>query len=135
MEATAAAGATAAMASGDVGMVSGTQSEEAEDEAVEDEDEDEGEDTRDEMGMESQIKDNNKDNVRKKLKGGRGENERDKNGYDSDDAEDLQIIERSTQRCIEAAHAIVAIVKNFDETLTKYHGGQYTFTVYLAGTM
>lgn len=130
---TTAGGATAAMESGDVDMMSRTQSEEAEDEMVDDEEE--GEDTRDEMEMESQMEDDNKDNVWKKQKGGGGENERDKNDYDSEDAEDLQIIERSTQRCIEAAHAVIAIVRNFDDTLAKYHGGQHTFTVYLAGTM
>ncbi|KAF8940879.1 hypothetical protein BGZ47_007582 [Haplosporangium gracile] len=86
--------------------------------------------------MESQtgdnIKNNGKDNVRKKLKGRGEENE---NDYDSDDAEDLQKIERSMQRCIEAAHVVIAIIRNFDDTLIKYHGGHHTFTVYLAGTM
>ncbi|KAF9140654.1 hypothetical protein BGX30_006187 [Mortierella sp. GBA39] len=117
-------------------MASRTQSEEADDEVVDNEDE--GEDTRDEIERKNQIEDNNKDNVRKKLKGGGGgggENEWDKNDYDSDDAEDLQIIEHSMQRCIEAAHAVIAIIRNFDDTMTKYHGGHYTITVYLAGTI
>ncbi|KAF9339159.1 hypothetical protein BGZ91_006857 [Linnemannia elongata] len=134
MVVTTAAGAPTVKASGDVDMVSRTQSEEVEDEAVDDEDE--GENKMDKMDTESPIEDSSKDNVRKKLKGGGGgKSERDRNGYDSDDAEDLQIIERSMQRCTEAAHAVIAIVRNFDDTLTKYHGGHHTVTVYLAGTI
>ncbi|KAH7048598.1 hypothetical protein BKA57DRAFT_461883 [Linnemannia elongata] len=137
MAVTTAAGAPTAKASGDVDMVSRSQSEEVEDEAVDDEDE--GEDKMDKMDTESQIEDSSKDDVRKKLRGGGGggggKSERDRNGYDSDDAEDLQIIERSMQRCTEAAHAVIAIVRNFDDTLTKYHGGHHTVTVYLAGTI
>ncbi|KAF9156849.1 hypothetical protein BG015_000027 [Linnemannia schmuckeri] len=91
------------------------------------------------METKSQTEDsdkrNNKDNVRKKLKGRDGRKEKDKNDYDSDDAEDLQTIERSMQRCIEAAHSVIAIVRNFDDTLIKYHGGHHTFTLYLAGTI
>lgn len=132
--------------SGNVDMVSSTYSEEAEEKemVIMDDDEDEAEEhTRDEMEMEGWIEDhsnkNNNDdkdnNVHKKLKGGGGENKRDMNDSDSDDAEDLQTIERSTQRCIKAAHATIAVIRNFDDTQTKYHGGHLTFTVYLAGTM
>ncbi|KAF9545061.1 hypothetical protein EC957_011302 [Mortierella hygrophila] len=95
-------------------MASRTQSEEADDEVVDGEDE--GEDTMDEIEGKSQIEDNNKNNVRKKLKGGGGENE--KNDYDSDNAEDLHIVERSMQRCIEAAHTVIAIIRIFDDTMT-----------------
>jgi hypothetical protein len=131
---------------GDIDMESRSHSEEAveKETVVLDDEEDEAEEhARDGIEMESWIEDNNNkgnkddksNNVRKKLKGRGGKNERDKNDYDSDDAEDLQTIERSTQRCIEAAHAIISIIRNFDDTHTKYHGGHHTFTVYLAGTM
>ncbi|KAG0290167.1 hypothetical protein BGZ97_006249, partial [Linnemannia gamsii] len=127
-------------------MESRSHSEEAveKETVVLDDEEDEAEEhARDGIEMESWIEDNNNkgnkddksNNVRKKLKGRGGKNERDKNDYDSDDAEDLQTIERSTQRCIEAAHAIISIIRNFDDTHTKYHGGHHTFTVYLAGTI
>ncbi|KAG0275737.1 hypothetical protein BGZ96_003671 [Linnemannia gamsii] len=131
---------------GDVDMAPRTHSEEAEEKEmmIVDDDGDKAEEhTRDEMEMEGWIEDNSNksnmddkdNNVRKKLKGGVAGNERDKNDYDSDDVEDLQTIERSTQRCIEAAYATMVIIRNFDDTQTKYHGGHYTFTVYLAGTI
>ncbi|KAG0377013.1 hypothetical protein BGX24_006860 [Mortierella sp. AD032] len=106
----------------------------------EDEDECEQEETGNEVDMEGPIDSNDygnqtKDNVRRKLKGRKGEKERAKSDYHSDDAEDLQITERSAQRCIEAANTVIAIVGSFDDTQIKYHGGHYTSTIYLAGTI
>ncbi|KAG0275666.1 hypothetical protein BGZ95_008516 [Linnemannia exigua] len=110
--------------------------------SVEEVDEDEGkrEETGNEVDMESPIdgSDNGnqaKDNVRRKLKGRRRERERTKSDYDSDDAEDLEMSERSAQRCIEAANTVIALVGCFDDSQIKYHGGHYTSTIYLAGTI
>ncbi|KAF9133513.1 hypothetical protein BGW39_009587 [Mortierella sp. 14UC] len=97
--------------------------------------------TRNEADVETPVGDNNdsreKDYVRRKLRGRGGQKERKKikNDYESDDAQDLQTIERSTQRCIEAANAVIAIMENFDDNQIKYHGGHHIFTIYLAGTI
>ncbi|KAF9902983.1 hypothetical protein EC991_004317 [Linnemannia zychae] len=105
----------------------------------EDEDEDE---IRNEVDTEMQANYANDDNqgrdsVRRKLGGRRRQDKKEKakSSYDSDDDEDLQTIERSMQRCIEAANAVIAIVENFDDIQIKYHGGNHIFTIYLAGTI